>query len=176
MIPAGLKRKILTAAGAGALAVAGVLVTHFEPARVRGKPYLDPVGILTVCDGHTGGDIDPKRIYTDAECDAWRDADLAEAKAVFDRWVPAAVRDGMQATAVGGFISFIFNVGPGKPGVKDGFVWLKNGRHSTMLMRLQAGDIKGACAQLDAWIKAGGRVLPGLVTRREAEEWSCLLP
>jgi len=53
MIAEGLKRKLLAAAGAGSLVIAGVLVTHFEPGKVRGKPYIDPVGVLTVCDGHT---------------------------------------------------------------------------------------------------------------------------
>lgn len=56
-------------------------MTHFEPGKVRGKPCIDPGGVLTVCDGQTGRGIDPKRIYTDAECDAWRESDLAEADA-----------------------------------------------------------------------------------------------
>ncbi|CAB3663066.1 Phage-related lysozyme (muraminidase) [Achromobacter spanius] len=74
---AAVKRKLLVAAGAGSVAIVSVLVTHFEPGRVRGKPYIGPAGVLTVCDGHTGTDINPKRIYMDAECDATRDADLA---------------------------------------------------------------------------------------------------
>lgn len=175
MIPTSLKRRILQAAAGGAIAIAAVLVGHFEPGKERGRPYLDPVGVLTVCDGHTGSDIDPNRIYSDAECDAWTREDLAEAEAIFNRWVPQQVREAMPQTAIGGFISFIYNVGPGKPGRKDGFVWLKNGRHSTMLLKLQAGDLAGACEQLNYWIKAGGRVLPGLVNRREAEEWVCSL-
>lgn len=177
MIPDSLKRLLQAAAAGGcAVVVAGVLVSWFEPAKDRGKPYRDATGIWTVCDGHTGPDVDPSKQYSDAECDALRDADLAEANAIFERWVPQDVRRRMPAAAAGGFISFIFNVGPGKPGKKDGFVWLKNGRHSTMLLRLQAGDIAAACGQLDAWIQAGGKVLPGLVNRRNAEEWVCLQP
>lgn len=157
MIPAGLKRKILAAAGAGALAVAGVLVTHFEPGRVRGKPYLDPVGILTVCDGHTGPDIDPRRVYTDAECDAWRATDLAQADAAIQRLVIVPLNDWQRAA----LIDFVYNVGAG------------NLAKSTLLRRLNAGDYDGACNEYRRWVYAGGRRLPGLVTRREVDAWVC---
>ena len=35
--------------------------------------------------------------------------------------------------------------------------------------RTLAGDMAGAAGELRKWIRAGGRVLPGLVLRREAE-------
>lgn len=162
MILNSLKRKLLAAAGAGALAIAGVLVTHFEPGKVRGKPYIDPVGVLTVCDGHTGPDIDPKRIYTDAECDAWRDADLAIADRAVRRLITVPLNDWQRAA----LIDFAYNLGAG------------NLAESTMRRKFNAGDYAGACAELDRWVK--GRVggvlmaLPGLVTRREVDTWVCL--
>jgi lysozyme len=40
---------------------------------------------------------------------------------------------------------------------------------STLLKKLNSGDMKGAAAEFERWNKAGGKVLPGLV-RRRAEE------
>lgn len=162
MIPESLKRKLIAAASAGALAIAGVLVTHFEPGKVRGRPYIDPVGVLTVCDGHTGPDIDPKRIYTDAECDVWRDADLAIADAAVRRLITVPLNDWQRAA----LIDFTYNLGAG------------NLANSTMRRKFNSGDYLGACAELERWVK--GRVggvlvtLPGLVTRREVGKWVCL--
>jgi lysozyme len=164
MIPQDLKRKILAASGAGAIAIAGVLVAHFEPGKVRGKPYLDPVGVLTVCDGHTGSDIDPRRIYTDAECDAWRDADLTEADAAVSRLITVPLSDWQRAA----LIDFTYNLGAG------------NLAESTMRRRFNAGDYAGGCAELERWVKGrkGGMLvtLPGLITRRDVDKWVCLLP
>jgi len=44
-----------------------------------------------------------------------------------------------------------------------------NLRHSTLLRMVNAGDFLGAADQFLRWNKAGGKVLPGLVLRREAE-------
>jgi len=157
MIPKALKRKLLAAAGAGALAIAGVLVSHFEPAKERGRPYLDPVGVLTVCDGHTGPDIDPNRIYSDRECDAWRDQDLAKADAAVRRLVHVPLNKWQRAA----LIDFTYNVGSG------------NLAKSTLLRKLNAGDYDGACAEYRRWVYAKGRKFQGLVNRREADEWVC---
>ncbi|EOH6066679.1 lysozyme [Klebsiella michiganensis] len=40
---------------------------------------------------------------------------------------------------------------------------------STLLKKLNAGDIKGAADEFLRWNKAGGKVLPGLTSRRKAE-------
>lgn len=40
---------------------------------------------------------------------------------------------------------------------------------STLLKRLNAGDIKGAADEFLRWNKAGGKVMPGLTNRRKAE-------
>jgi lysozyme len=40
---------------------------------------------------------------------------------------------------------------------------------STLRRRLRAGDLAGAAAELRKWVRGGGRVLAGLVLRREAE-------
>jgi lysozyme len=47
---------------------------------------------------------------------------------------------------------------------------------STLLKKLNAGDIKGAADEFPKWNKSGGFVTPGLVRRREAERKLFLTP
>jgi len=54
-------------------------------------------------------------------------------------------------------VSFSFNVG------------LDQFADSTLLKKLNAGDYAGAANEFQRWNKGGGKVLPGLVKRREAE-------
>ncbi|EFC7736166.1 lysozyme, partial [Escherichia coli] len=49
-----------------------------------------------------------------------------------------------------------------------------NFRTSTLLRKINQGDIKGACDQLRRWIYAGGKQWKGLMTRREIEREVCL--
>lgn len=131
-----------------------MLVTHFEPGKARCKPYIDPVGVLTVCNGHTGPDIDPKRIYTDAERDAWRDADLAIADRVVRLLITVQLNDWQRAA----LIDFTYKLGA------------SNLVEFTMWCKFNIGDHAGCCAALDRWVKGWkGDVLvalPGLATCR----------
>lgn len=158
MIPDALKRNILKAAAAGASAavLAGILITHHE-GRVY-VPYRDPGrGTLTVCDGHTGADIIPDKRYSDSECDALLAKDSADAEAAVDRLVKAPISRFHKAA----LIDFAFNKGPG------------NLATSTLLRLTNAGRADEACQEYRKWIKGGGRVLPGLVNRADADEWVC---
>ncbi len=44
---------------------------------------------------------------------------------------------------------------------------------STLVRKLNAGDYAGACAEIDRWNRAGGKVLRGLVNRRASERALC---
>lgn len=57
----------------------------------------------------------------------------------------------------GALVSFVFNVG------------VANFTNSTLLKELNTGNYRGAADQLLLWTHANGKVLPGLVTRRNAE-------
>ncbi|MDI5994424.1 lysozyme [Pseudomonas sp. MDMC216] len=155
---------------AAAILIATPVVSYFEGRNLLA--YLDPVGIPTICDGWTYG-VRLGDVATDAECDEKTRLALEEAARTFERWVPAKVIAAMDTKSIAAFLSMIYNTGPGKPGVKDGFVWLKSGRHSTMLLHLQAGRIEPACAQLSYWVNAGGRKFRGLERRRAAERELC---
>lgn len=166
--------KIAAGASAVAVGVAGLLVQFLpvEEGRRLGA-YRDPIGIPTICEGWTRG-VQMGDRATQAECDMLTRQGIQEAWEVFERWVPAHVRNGMHDQTLAAFLSFIYNVGPGQAGSKDGFVWLKSGRHSTMLLRLQAGDVRAACEQLPAWVTAAGIRLRGLELRRGREMAMCL--
>ena len=41
---------------------------------------------------------------------------------------------------------------------------------STLVKKLNAGDIRGAADQFDVWINAGGKRMQGLVNRRAREK------
>ena len=45
---------------------------------------------------------------------------------------------------------------------------------STLVRKLNAGDYRGACEQIKRWVYFKGKVLPGLVNRREYEYRQCL--
>jgi len=45
--------------------------------------------------------------------------------------------------------------------------------HSTLNKKLNSGDYDGACKELLKWTQAGGKVLPGLVKRRQEEYAQC---
>jgi len=123
---------------------------HFEP-------YLDPVGILTVCYGHTGPDIVPGKRYTQAECDTLLNADMAIARSHVNRCLPmpklAHIEEALTSAA--------FNLG----------AQIVCG--STLQRKALANDWPGACAELPRWNRGGGRVLRGLTLRRADERALC---
>lgn len=45
---------------------------------------------------------------------------------------------------------------------------------SNLVKKLNAGDYAGACNEILKWNKAGGKVLPGLTKRRQAEYFTCI--
>jgi len=147
------------------------LAKHFEGLYLTA--YRCPAGVPTIGWGHTDGvteaDIGRRRI-TKAEAEAFLAADLAEAAAIVDRAVTTPLTDNQFAALV----SFVFNVGSGRrargedPG-KDGFAFLKTGKPSTMLVKLNASDYAGAATEFPKWKFGGGKELPGLVARRAAE-------
>jgi lysozyme len=72
------------------------------------------------------------------------------------------------------YVSLIYNIGPGKEGVSDGFCWLRKGGPSTLVRRLNSGDYAGACEAILMWNKFKGRELRGLTNRRQAEYQLCI--
>ena len=129
------------------------------PRRLQADPW-------TVGWGHTGSDVREGTKITQVVADQWLEADLAEAAQIVLDYVTVALNDNQFAALV----SFVYNIGPGCKGRKDGFVWLTSGKPSSILRALNRGDYKGAALEFPKWNKAGGNVLKGLTRRRLAEQ------
>lgn len=155
MIPQALKSRLALKAGTGVLALAVSAVGYFEGRSL--VAYVDPVGIPTICDGYTHG-VRLGDVATPTQCDALIRREVARALAVVDGSVPTSLPNGARVALA----SFVYNVGPGAY------------ERSTLLRKLRAGDIIGACRELPRWVYAGGRKLGGLVKRRDAEMQICL--
>ena len=154
------KRKKIAAGGliGGVLAAAALLIQPWEGRELA--PYIDAVGVLTVCYGHTGrstGTHVENRRYTDVECDALLEADMLEAWRHVERCITAPMNTNQAAS----LLSAAYNIGPS---VVCG---------STLQRYANAGDWDSACAQLDRWVFAGGQRLRGLERRRAAERAVC---
>lgn len=72
------------------------------------------------------------------------------------------------------YSAFVFNVGGGRAGVKDGFCTLKNGNMPTIRKKLLAYDYAGACSELKKWVNFQGKPLRGLVNLREKQYKMCM--
>ena len=148
------RNKLAVKIGAGAVALCVPLVMYFEGTIQR--VYRDPIGILTSCTGHTGPELRMGMVFTKQQCEQQLLADLLKHSEALD-CIKVVMTDGQKAA----FLSFAFNVGTGA------FCG------STLARKANAGDMRGACAELSRWTLAGGKEMPGLVKRRAAERKVC---
>ncbi|EOY8024273.1 lysozyme [Salmonella bongori] len=153
-----LRNKIAASIGGGAIAIATVMLSGNGGLEGREYvPYKDVVGVLTVCDGHTGSDIIPGKRYTDKECDALTRQDLNRIASQVDRYIKVPTTETQRAA----IYSFAYNVGATAT------------INSTLLKKLNAKDYAGACSELKRWIYAGGEKWKGLMNRRDVEYEVC---
>lgn len=133
------------------------LIERFEG--FRSHPYRDAVGVWTIgygctqyLDGRKVTGNDRPITHTQAE-------ELLEdlCNRVYGPGVERLVKIEIDQDKFDALVSFAYNVG------------LANLSTSTLLRKLNAGDIEGAAAEFPKWSRAGGKVLLGLVRRRDAE-------
>ena len=137
------------------------LIKRFEGcARLRTdglvEAYPDPGtggAPWTIGWGATGQGIGPGTVWTQAECDARLERDLARYSADVARALGDAPTSQNQFDAM---VSFHYNTGAI--------------HRATLTRKHIAGDYEGAAREFARWNKAGGRVLKGLVRRRAEEE------
>lgn len=127
------------------------------------KAYPDPASggaPWTIGFGHTAG-VTPGMKISVHQAEKFLAEDVARA----ERVVRGAVKVPLAQGEFDALVDFVFNVGPGKKGVKDGLVELKRGGPSTLLRKVNAGDYAGAALEFRKWIFGSGKVMGGLVTR-----------
>ena len=144
------------------------MIKHHEG--VRTKPYRCPALLWTVGVGHV---IDPTHANVPLDerrnlpiPDGWNrvlgmgevDTILAQDLAKFERGVARLCPAALNSQGVfDSLVSFSFNVGLG------------NLQRSGLRMKTNRGEFEDAADEFLKWTKAGGKVLPGLVKRRNDE-------
>lgn len=144
------------------------MIQHHEG--VRFTPYRCPAKLWTIGVGHVlypeqgamkiedrmGFALKPEdnRRFTQEEVDAILTKDLTRFERGVLRYCPAA---GSRQGWLDALVSFSFNVGLGTL------------QRSTLRQKFNRGDYEGAAQEFLKYTKAGGKVLKGLVNRRNDE-------
>ena len=122
---------------------------------LRLKPYLDANNRLTVGFGHKllpNEAVAPGGI-NEQQALAFLEADVEHAEATVRRLVKVQLTQGM----FDALVDYIFNEGEGHFG------------SSTLLRKINEAHFDDAAHEFGRWVYAGGKIMPGLVVRREAE-------
>lgn len=117
------------------------------------KPGDEVIGVLTIGYGHTGPDVYPGQVITEARADELLRYDVRTAEQAVARLIDVPLTDAQHAALV----SFTYNVGQGAL------------EKSTLRRRLNAGDYDAVPEQLMRWVHDNGVRVEGLVNRRAAE-------
>jgi len=116
-------------------------------------PYICPAGFWTIGYGHLCA---PDHLpITQEEAESYLAQDLVKALSATLRYCPVLATESEGRLAA--IVDFTFNLGAGRL------------QASTLRRRVNQRDWVAAGQELRRWVNGGGKVLPGLVTRREAE-------
>jgi lysozyme len=134
------------------------LVKKFEGRKLTA--YKCPANVWTCGYGSTGPDIKEGVAWSIWQAEDRLKADLGKFAQAVDKLVTVPITDNQRAA----LISFSFNVGA--QALKE----------STLLRLLNGGKTAEAADEFLRWNKASGRILAGLVARREEERKLFLRP
>lgn len=128
------------------------LIKHFEGCKL--EAYQDSVGVWTVGFGTTGPGIVEGLTITQPTAEAMLKGHLNE----IGMSLTDIVGNKLSQDKFDACISFIYNLGTGAF------------KKSTMLKLIKENKMAEAAEEFPKWVKAGGKTLPGLVKRRQAEK------
>lgn len=140
-----------------AIAISGAFLVAPHEGAVNGT-YLDPVGIITSCLGHTESGLKLGTRFTDEQCMNQFAKDLSKA----NDSVHEVIRTPMTVYEEAALTSFTYNVGG------------TNLKTSTLAKYFNAGNVTAGCNELVKWVYSGKTKLKGLEVRREQERQMCL--
>jgi lysozyme len=128
------------------------LTERFESCKLTA--YQDTGGVWTIGWGHTGPEVVAGLTITQEQADAWLADDTEYAVDAVNYLVTVPLTQ----AEFDALVDFVYNVGRA------------NFFKSTLLAKLNAQDYAGAAAEFDRWDHVGGKVVAGLLRRREAEK------
>lgn len=117
--------------------------------------YLDALAnppVWTIGWGHTGKDVHEGLTWTQEQADEAQAHDVLAAVALLDIYSP-----GLSGGPLEALTDFVFNLGIGKY------------RTSTLCKYVNAQDWPNARLEIVKWDHSNGKVVPGLLRRRETE-------
>tara|TARA_R110002126_G_scaffold263033_1_gene406040 strand:- start:762 stop:1205 length:444 start_codon:yes stop_codon:yes gene_type:complete len=126
------------------------LIKKFEGCEL--KAYKCAAGVLTIGYGSTKG-VKEGDTLTQEEADNLLLHEMDE----YEGYIKDNVTVDLNQSQFDALVSWVFNLGP------------SNLSSSTLLTRINNKDWDDVPNQIKRWNKAGGRVLDGLIRRREAE-------
>ena len=130
------------------------LTEQFEGCKLNAYPDPGTGGApWTIGYGHTGPDVHPGLTITQEQAEELLMQDTQKAATA----VNAKVTGDITQEEFDALVDFVFNVGAG------------NFAASTLLKKVNAGDIHGAAAEFEKWDMAAGKQMAGLLRRRHAE-------
>jgi len=140
------------------LELAASLCRQFEG--FRSKPYLCPAGVATIGYGSTYYS-DGRKVTLNDSLISQEDANALLMVELNHTYLPGVLRncpilatDEKKCNAI---VDFVYNLGIGRL------------QTSTLKRKINAQEWEAAQEQLMLWTKGGGKVLPGLLKRRQAE-------
>ena len=132
------------------------LLSSFEGCELAA--YLCPAKVWTIGFGTTvypsGVKVKKGDTCTEAQAKSYMAHDLKK----FEQAVNGAVNIPLNQNQFDALVSLAYNIGTGAF------------NKSTLVKKLNAGDIRGAADQFDVWVNAGGKRMQGLVNRRAKEK------
>ncbi len=126
------------------------LIRFWESLRL--VAYKCPAGVWTNGYGSTGPDVKEGVVWTKEYSEERMRTDAEISIHITQKLCP--LLEGNQISSIS---DFVYNLGGTRLA------------GSTLRRKLNKGDIAGAKKELMKWVHGGGRILPGLVKRRQAE-------
>jgi lysozyme len=134
------------------------LIKEFEGCRL--DAYRCPANVPTIGYGSTGADVHMGMKITQEEAELRLKRDIA----AFEECVSNSCTVEPSQNQFDAMVALCFNIGPGSvKHNRDGFLT------SSVLRFHNEGRHNDAAIAFGKWIRGGGRILPGLMRRREAE-------
>lgn len=120
---------------------------------LRTTAYQDQVGVWTIGYGHTKG-VHPGMTCTEEQANQWLQEDACDC----ENDVNSHVKVALNQNEFDALVDFCINLGGTSLNT------------STLLKLVNASDKTDAAKEFEKWDHAGGKVVAGLLRRRQAEE------